>query len=127
MYDKIVAIHHLVADAFGIKREEIFTRHRHRDTVEAKCAATYICRQSLGVSFNKMSTMFGDKSGSLFNYRYARAKELLEIDKDFAAKVNQIMSGETLSRQARLKNFIATWSRRIKGDPAVFITQLQAL
>ena len=87
----VIAIHHRVADVFGVSRESMLARRRHREIAEAKFAACLVCRRAMGISFNRLSAMFGDKSQSLFNHRHKRAEALMDVDQAFRAKVDSIL------------------------------------
>lgn len=79
------------SEYFGVLVDEILSRSRERQAVNARCAVSYVMRQRDGISFPLIGRRIGGRDHTTIMYQVARARKLLIDDDHFAAFVQAQM------------------------------------
>ena len=81
-----------VSKSLGVKPEEVLGDERRQPLVQARQISMYICRTSLGLSYQELGRAFGGKDHSTVVHAVNKIRKMMESDRKMNNLVTQLAS-----------------------------------
>jgi chromosomal replication initiator protein len=80
------------ADRYGFEIDQLTGRRRHRDLVQARQVAMYVCRQLTALSFPSIAREFGGRDHTTIIHAVERVEELMKQRQDVYDQVTALLT-----------------------------------
>lgn len=83
-------IKNVVADYYGLTRQQIISKSRTSNIANARHIAIYLCRKHLDLPFSKIGEGFGKRDHSTVMSSYDKVSKLIEINDSYKLAIKEI-------------------------------------